>query len=291
MFLLRIKMIIKIKKKIPNTLFSIIIFSTILGLILTAVHATPSGPTIDILSNETKNATTSTKVNTTINGTISPGGYIFTTKLDSIQQNSRWKAYVGNVTGTLTLDDAYDNTIYQWSLTSIAGEVYATRASGNINWSGINCTWIAAWGDSMDFNLSNASIVSNRTPEHDENIALNHTSVDDNITATFASNTNHSAITIGTVVIGKDECYTIQTWQRDAAQSFSDSDEANFTEILLYDGAFNKSGGNIVYATFIENDKTGFDSTETYDFQMILPENGLDTWTSSTAYYFYVELT
>ena len=29
---------------------------------------------------------------------------------------------------------------------------------------------------------------------------------------------------------------------------------------------------------------------ETYDFQMIVPEVGLDSWTSSTAYYFYVEL-
>ncbi|MEO2157780.1 MAG: hypothetical protein ABGX31_00420, partial [bacterium] len=76
--------------------------------------------------------------------------------------------------------------------------------------------------------------VSNRTPEHNENEALSHTNSIDNITATFA-NRNHTSISIGGVTIGQDECYTVQTWQRDAAQSFTDPATANFTEIILYD--------------------------------------------------------
>ncbi|MEK6946851.1 MAG: hypothetical protein AABX32_04555, partial [Nanoarchaeota archaeon] len=108
-----------------NTLFLIIALSTIFSLILTAVHAVPAGPTLTVFGNQTKVVANGTKVNSTLNGTTSPGGYIFTAILDSTQQNTRWKGYVGNVTGTLTLDDASANTLFAWTLTSVTGEVYA----------------------------------------------------------------------------------------------------------------------------------------------------------------------
>src|SRR3989338_4731827 len=269
-----------------NTLFLIILVSFILILVLTLFHAAPIGPAINVLKNETKQAANATKLNTTINGTISPGGYIFTTSLDSQQQNTRWKAYVGNVTGTLVLDDASSNTLFSWSLSTVTGEVYATRASGNINWTGINCTWIADGRDNKTWDMINYS-VSNRTPEHNENEALSHTNKDDNITATFATtSTNHSSITIGSVVIGEDECFTLQTYQKDAAQTFADSTDANFTEIILYDGAYNRSNGNVVYATIVEQNDKDYDSADTYDFQMIVPESGAVGFSGSTAYYF-----
>ena len=274
-----------IRNRKIDTLITIILISTILSLVLTIVNAVPIGPTISILSNTTKNASVGLKVNSTINGTISPGGYIFTTSINSVQQNTRWKGYVGNVTGTLTLDDALDNTIYSWSLTTVTGEVYSTRVSSTINWTGINCTWIA---DAKMNSTDGAS--SNRTPETLENAALSLTSKDDNITATF-NKQNHTAFTTGTKTVGKNECFSIQTYQRDAAQVFADSATANFTEVILYDGAFNTSNGNIIYETKIENQITGFKSDSVYNFQMIVPENGASTWVSSTAYYFYVELT
>ncbi len=248
------------------------------------VFATPIGPEVTVITNSTKVLANATKVNSTMGGQT-PGGYIFTIKIDSLQQNNRWKGYVGNVTGTLALDDANDFTLYQWSLTSISGEVYATRSSGNINWTGINCTWIAD-------GISNTSLRSNsnRTPEHNENSALSHAGPDDNVTKTFTG-TNHSSIIIGSRIIGKNECFTAQMFQRDAAQTYTDSDLANFTQILLYDGAFNTTGGNMIYATFMYPDIVGYKPTESYDFQMIVPENGAVGFTGSTAYYFYVELT
>ena len=183
------------------------------------------------------------------------------------------------------MDDANDNTLFSWTLgTSIAGEVYATRASGNVNWTGINCTWIA---DIV--NVSNR-LNSNRSIEKIENSALSHTNKDDNITATFVKQ-NHTSITIGSVVIGKNECYSVQPYQRDAAQGYTDSNTANFTEVILFDGAKNQTTGNVVYETKIESDLTGYRTDSTYDFQMIVPESGAVGFTSSTAYYFYVELT
>jgi len=263
----------------------LIIFLIAVITIIPVVYSDPSGPTISILDNTTKNVTTGQKINSTINGST-PGGHIFTIGLTSVQQNSRWKAYVGNVSGTLTLDDADDNTIFQWTLASIAGEVYATRASGSVNWTGINCTWIA----DGQTNATDGYESSNRTPEHLENIVMSHTSLSDNVTATFTQ-TNHSSITVGGVTIGKDDCFTANTYQNNDAQVFADSDDANFTEILLYDGAYNTSTGNLVYSTFMESDNTGYRSDETYDFQMILPEDGTPGFSGSTAYYFYVELT
>ena len=268
-----------------NTLFLIITLSSILSLILTAVNAqaAPIGPSVTILANQTKATAASTKVNTTINGTISPGGYIFTTALTSVQQNTRWKGYVGNVTGTLVLDDANDNRLFSWALsTALAGEVYATRTSGNVNWTGINCTWIKE--GSLRYNESN------RSAEASENAALSQTNKDDNITATF-SKANHTSITTGSVVIGKNECFAVQPYQKSAAQVFADSANANFTEVILYDGAFNTTNGNVIYESRIDNDVTGYRSDSTYDFQMILPESGAVGFSSSTAYYFYVELT
>ena len=241
--------------------------------------ALPGGPTVTILSNTTKNNIGGSIVNSTANGTT-PGAYIFTTAITSLQQNTGWKAYVGNVTGTLTLDDASGNTLFQWTLASIAGEVYATRASGTINWSGINCTWA---GEGVSGYLQ-----STRQVEELENAALSQANPDDNISATFTQ-TNHSSITVGNIVIGKNECFALQTWQKDNQQTFADSDSANFTEVLLYDGT-NTTNGNVIYETKIEQSIPGYNGNELYDFQMLVPENGADVYSSSTAYYFYVEL-
>ncbi len=268
-----------------NTVLLVLFISIIFSLFLTLISAEPNGPTISVLSNTTKNATPGQIINSTINGSTSPGGYIFTIGLTSQQQNTRWKAYVGNVSGTLTLDDAQDNTIFQWTLASVSGEVYATRASGTVNWTGINCTWIA----DAQLNATGGYESSNRTPEHNENEVLSHTGLSDNVTATF-SQTNHSQLTVGGVIIGKNDCYTAQTYQNDNPQTFIDSDDANFTEILLYDGAFNTSTGNLIYATFMYPDRTSYRSDSTFDFQIILPEDGTPGYASSTAYYFYVEL-
>ena len=60
------------------------------------VYAAPSGPIVTLISNETKSAAPATKINTT-------GGSITIMRLNATTQNPRWKAYVGNVTGTLTL--------------------------------------------------------------------------------------------------------------------------------------------------------------------------------------------
>ena len=255
-----------------NAVFGFLLAS-LLSLYLVA--AVPVGPTVTYKSNSTLGNTPAVEVNYTGNGTTQAGGYIYTINLNSNQQNNRWKAYVGNVTGTLVLADASGYSIYDWSVTtSLTGEVYATRASGTVNWSNINCAF------------NNATYWENR--------AINHTNPNDNISTTF-DGTDNSAFSVGTVSIGASACPTTNIY----VNSTSPADDS-FEQVLLYDGSqtnlslsTNANFRNLVYTAIIETDHDSYknDTLTTYDFQMILPERGLASWQSATAYYFYVELT
>ncbi len=219
--------------------------------------AVPQGITEIInIENRTESASAGLEINTS-------GGTISLINITGVSQNLRWKAYVGNVTGKLTLDDSTGSTIYDWTMSSLTGEIYATRTSNIPSWSTIKC--------------ANTTILEN------ENLLLNHTSSDDNITKTFEGVT-HNSFYVGSILIPNNECPTTNTYVNSAAQ------DQNFEEIVLYDGPNETiESGNVIYASIINASTTGYNN-EIYDFQMILPEVGLTSWESSTAYYFYAEL-
>jgi hypothetical protein len=72
------------------------------------VMADPEGGTVTFIDNSTKSVTPATYRE-------DPKGTITTITLNSVQQNTKWKAYIGNVTGTLVLRDSDDYSIYEWS--------------------------------------------------------------------------------------------------------------------------------------------------------------------------------
>ncbi|MEA2037225.1 MAG: hypothetical protein U9O94_06955, partial [Nanoarchaeota archaeon] len=115
------------------------VIACVLIIFISYVYAAPSGVgTVTPISNSTKiTGGAGTIINSTGNDTVyanKAGGFIYTVNLDGEAQNSRWKAYVGNITSTFVLDDSDGYTIFDWSLTTaISGEVYASRAS-SINW-------------------------------------------------------------------------------------------------------------------------------------------------------------
>jgi hypothetical protein len=234
-----------------KTIVVTIVFLAVISLVLAA----PSGPTVTLIKNETATPDTAAIINTT-------GGSITTLTLNVTSQNYKWKAYVGNVSGTLVLADAQAYSLFDWTLTFVSGEVYATRTSAPINWTNINC--------------------SNTTHMYNENIALNHTgNPDDNITSTFDTST-HNEFYVGTRRVHQNTCFAIHTNVNNVSQSTS------FEEVVLYDGS-NATNGDIVFATTLEQNVLGYNN-QSYDFQMIVPERGLAGWSSSTAYYFYAEL-
>ena len=252
---------IKAKAKAKSVIWAVSLTAMFIIVLNMSYATTPEGPTVSVLGNSTRNTGAGTKVNITGGvGQNTSGGYIFSINLDALQTNARWKAYYGNVTGVLTLDDANAYTIYRWPVSAggITGNVYATRASSTPTWAGVAC----------------ASVAQIET----ENFALNHTNANDNITATFNA-TNHSTFIVAGTSL--NTCRYTATYKNDVAQAQNLA--ADFQEIVIHDGT------NVVYVTNIENDVTSY-SGGPADFQILVPENGLATWASSTAYYFYVEL-
>jgi len=242
----------KSQKNIKKALRLLFVFLSVLWVISLVFAATPVGPTsVSILNNETRNSSSAYMLNTS-------GGYITTLNITANAQNSRWKGFVGYLTGKFSLDDASGSTLYDWTLATISGEVYATRNGTTISWSNIGCA-----------NITNIEA---------ENILMNHTNRYDNITATFDGGNNHAAFSVGTVNLNANQCnYTLNTYVNNVSAS-------DFEEIALY------TQGTIVYSTILEDNAVGFDGG-VYDFQMIVPENGAPTWSGSTAYYLYVEIT
>lgn len=242
-----------------KSLFLILGISLILLIIINETGIVkavdPVGPdTSTHVWNQTKNDTASAFV---LN--IS-GGYIGSYNFSLSQKNSRWKAFVGHIIGQLTLDDANGSTVYDWTLASTTGRVYATTNSTQVLWSSINC--------------------SNFTYLQAENNKMSHTNPNDNITVTFdwQAPMTHRQFTVGTKTIYSNTCPTLNTYVANESQ------DNLFEEVALYDGV------STVYAALLEEDKLGYDNFTRYDFQMIVPENGSAIFSSSIAYYIYVEI-
>ena len=186
------------------------------------------------------------------------GGTITTLLLNVSQQSTYWKGYVGNISGQLALQDSSNYTLYDWTLSSITGEVFASRSSA-INWSDIGCT--------------NVSMMESE----DSALGIPATEVE-TINKTF-NGTTHKTFTVAGVTITNSTCPSIFTNVNSTSQSSSES--ALFQEILLDDE------DDLVFVTIMEQDETGYNN-QTYDFQFIIP----DTYSSATqtTYYFWAEI-
>jgi hypothetical protein len=238
----------KFAKKIILLVGSFLISLFILGF---AICAPVSPDSVNVVSNETMVSGGAHTVNIS-------GGYIATLNISATVQNPHWKAFVGNVTGSFTLDDASGATIYDWTLSSITGRIYATRNSSAVSWSTINCS-------------SAANLTS-------EGNLMNHTNPSDSINVTFntSAGATHDPFYVGSVYIGQSSCPTLNTYNNTGKQ------DSVFEEIALWDRY------SIIYATILEENVVGFDGNQ-YDFQMLVPENGISAATA-TPYYIYVEI-
>lgn len=235
-----------------NVIFIILI---ILGIAFfsnrTFVAAAPQGASITY--NYTENATTRVADSHT-----AAGGSFTTLILNITSQTSKWKAYVGNVTGSLTLDNSNNMTIYNWALTVIQGEVYVSR-NNTINFSSLTCA-----------NRGNITT-------EDTYLGINSSS-DDSINKTFNQSIHRQFVIGGTGTISNSSCFAIATYINDTSQPASEN--ATFQEILLSDGT------TPVFVALLNDNKQGFDFGN-YDFQLIVPDNPTAV---STTYYFYAEL-
>jgi hypothetical protein len=232
------------------------LLATILLLVLLSSAAftalgEPAGPNIIFNSTETPTPQPAASITTA-------GGSFTTLLLNATTQTMRWKAYVGNVTGNFKLQDASNYSIYDWNITTIGGEVYASRNS-SISWADIRCA-------------ANSTLQT-------EQIGLNITTTkEDSINRTFGS-TVHRGFYVGTRLISNSTCRAIATYVNNTKQTASES--ASFQEILLDDTQ------RLVYVTLLDGKKQGYNNG-LFDFQLIVAESEYNAQPSP--YYFWVEL-
>jgi hypothetical protein len=223
-------------------------------LLSSFIHALPVGPIINYVSNSTATPVSANR-SQDLKGTIT------TITLSANQQDYKWKAYVGNVSGKLALDDASGKSIYDWTMGAAVGEVYVSRAS-SISWANVSCVNQAV----IDSEQSALGMIGSAT---------------DSLNRTF-NYTTHKSFLVGTKNISSSSCRSAVTYINDAPQIISES--SYFQEILLKDDVAN----TLVYTTIMEQGHAGFDGVSTFDFQLLVAEN--ESATVPLLYYFYVEL-
>lgn len=214
--------------------------------------ADPAGATI--FSNTTENAPVISAGSST-----TAGGSFTTLILNATTQTPRWKAYVGNVTGSFTLRDSSNDTLYDWGQTSTGGEVYSSR-DNSIDWSSLQCA-------------NGGSITT-------EEGVLNMTGSEiDSISNTFNESV-HKSFWVGVDQVANSTCPAIATYVNSVPQASGEN--ADFQEILMRD-----TSNSLVYISIIDQDTIGYNN-ENFDFQMIVPESEFAT--TPHTYYFWLEL-
>jgi len=255
-------------------LLIILVLAIVAYSIATVIAIVPSGANLSDLGNETAPADPAQK-HEAIAGNV--------TELDitGYTTTQSWQGYYGNVTGTIQLADNDDAVMYNWSLASPEGEVYAARNS-TINWNYIMCFNFTADGtlsDDYDQNGSTSLYGRNLTWLED---AYNITSDDvDGINETFSRPNNHDEFMVNNLNFTISECLSTRIF--DANKTGVDN---NFEEVLLYESLSDV----VIYASILdEEDNQGFDGNF-HDFEMIVLEDGHGTDTTSSSYWFWIEL-
>lgn len=196
---------------------------------------------------------------------INSRGTITTVNLNALQQDQQWKAYVGNVTGRLSLDNADGFTIYDWELSgAIAGEVYVSRAASP-EFTNVSCANIGnITAQYAYYNMTNGQV--------------------DNINATF-NETSHASFFVGTLSISANSCPSGATFVNDTRQIIDGSQD--FQQVVLQDNST-----NLLFVALIDDNRYSYDNNisinRTYDFQLLVPDSDVNS--TPTTYYFWTEL-
>ncbi len=232
------------KKKIIIALIALVYASMIYVAI-----AAPNGPTAIEEGQSSRGTIDPAK---TVNA---QAGNVTELNINATSITKAWQGYYGNISGTLTLDNANNWTLYDWRMITPSGKIYSTRNNTAINWGSVICA-------------NDANITA-------EDVFMQNTNAADAINETFLK-------TSGSFYVGDNlvnGCPATFTYVNDTNQS------TQFQEVILLDPTKN----TLIFTALIENKKVGFDN-KSHDFQMIVPEYGRNGDSSTTPYYFYVEL-
>ncbi len=220
-------------------------------ILLTFLVVLPAGA---VPTGQTPTNASNTTYNPGAGSAAARGGNI--TNLDfmnSLSQTSKWQGYYGNVSGLIILGNATTGSMYNWTIASRIGNVYATQANP------MNFT---AWEDLGA--KSGANIDSDfGFPATDNDSATN----------TFNTGSPPAINVSGKMITATN-----------GAKTFDSTGAKAWWTIAL--ARTSASADNYVFAGVINTQGDAFDGTKK-DYQMIVPENAAS---GTVTYYFYVEL-
>ena len=208
-------------------------------------------------------------------------GNVTELSISGFSATQSWQGYFGNVTGTIQLADAADNVMYNWSLASPKGEIYAST-NNSIVWNYVQCLNFDSDGTYAD-DKSNAG----GTSQHGTNLTILEsmfgieTDDVDGVNETFnLLGTGHKLFYTNNLQFSPGQCRNTQIFSNSGH-----GESSKFEEVLLYE----PTTYSVIFTSLLNQDTLGFDNNP-HDFEMLVLENGHLTDTQTTPYYFYVEL-
>jgi hypothetical protein len=193
-----------------------------------------------------------------------------------------WQGYFGNVTGVIQLADLSSNVMYNWSQTSPAGEVYAST-NNSIYWSNIQCFNYTATGTYEDEagNGGQTNLHGTNLTSLEADFGINSSDTDSiNQTFPLIGPGTHNQFYTANKQFNEGQCQNTRIYDNSGTGV-----DNNFEEVLLYE----PQSSSVIFASLLNKDIPGFDN-KSHDFEMLVLENGHGADTSTTPYYFYVEL-
>lgn len=209
-------------------------------------------------------------------------GNVTEINIEGFTTTQSWQGYFGNITGTIQLADAGDNQMYNWSLASPQGEIYAST-SNSISWPNIQCLNFSATGTygAEAGNGGTTSQYGTNLTQFEELFGIAPDDVDGvNETFNLIGAGTHDLFYTNNLEFSEGECQSTRLFSNIGA-----GENDKFEEVLLYE----PTTQSIVFTSLIDEDVLGFDG-RSHDFEMLVAEDGHGTDTSTTPYYFYVEL-
>jgi hypothetical protein len=250
---------------------AIALFVTVPGVIALA----PQGANVTEFGNQTS-PVQSPQSQQAIAGNVSE------INLDALTTTQAWQGYYGNVTGTIVLADNSNYQMYNWSVASPRGQVYASTNS-SIPWATVQCFNFTATGadsavgevagdtNQKGMNLTQLQAIFNISTRDDD-------SIDKTFNRTGAG--AHTNFYTANLQFNSSECQTTSVYD-----STGTNVTGHFEEVIQYEPTTN----SVIWTSLLNEDLLGFDQ-RTHDFEMLVPENGHGTDTSTTTYYFYLEI-
>jgi len=254
----------------------ILLIFTFVFLLGSFAIADPNGATVNVTNTSTFSSSNAAESASAFAGNVSE------VVLYGSSGTQSWQGYYGNVSGAIRLSDSAGFNMYNWSLATPNGEVYASTNS-SIQWTNIQCfNYTAAGNFTSDTAQAGATSLYGRNLSQLETMFGIGIGDSDGVDETFSFSGagTHDSFTTGSLSFSEGECRNTRVYNSSGAGTSN-----NFEEVLLYEPATT----SLIFTSIIENDVSGFNSRSS-DFEMLVLENGHGTDTSSTTYYFFIEL-